>query len=200
MERSAYDAFLELFIGKAKRLTVGDPLDPGMRVGSLISRAHRDKVHAYVEDGAKAGARVALGGHALEDGDLAQGAFYAPTVLADVDPSWKVAQEEIFGPVVTVTPFEGEGEAIAMANGTPFGLAGSVWTGDASRGMRVAGAIDSGLIGLNTPLTTFPGTPFGGFKDSGFGRELAIETLSLYLEEKCVLAFTGDRPINPFRL
>ena len=200
VERPAYDAFLELFVGKAGKITVGDPLDPRVHVGSLISKAHRDRVHAYVEDGVRSGARLAMGGHPLEDGDLAQGAFYAPTVLADVDPASRVAQEEIFGPVVTVTPFDGEDQAVALANGTPFGLAGSVWTGDAARGMRVAHAIESGLVGLNTPLTTFPGTPFGGFRESGFGRELAVETLNLYLEEKCVLAFTGDRPVNPFRL
>jgi len=200
VERSAYDAFLELFVGKAEKLAVGDPLDPQVHVGSLISKAHRDRVHALVEDGVASGARVAMGGHPLEDGDLAKGAFYAPTVLAEVDPSSRVAQEEIFGPVVTVTPFDREDEAVAMANGTPFGLAGSVWTKDAARGMRVAHAIESGLVGLNTPLTTFPGTPFGGFRESGFGRELAVETLNLYLEEKCVLAFTGDRSVNPFRL
>ena len=111
-----------------------------------------------------------------------------------------VAQEEIFGPVVTVIPFEDEKDAIRIANDVKYGLMATVWTGDPARGPPARGRIKSGTVGINMPYTAFPGLPFGGYKQSGFGRELAIETLDLYLETKSVLVNTGSRPINPFGL
>jgi acyl-CoA reductase-like NAD-dependent aldehyde dehydrogenase len=153
-------------------------------------------VHAYVEKGREEGAEVVTGG---EFGDGA-GAFYLPTVLAGVDNSMTVAQEEIFGPVVTVIPFEDEKDAIRIANDTRYGLFATVWTGDPARGHRVAKAIKSGMVGINMPFTAFPGIPFGGYKQSGFGRELSIDTLELYLETKGVLFSTGSKPFNPFGL
>src|SRR5207249_1401496 len=121
-------------------------------------------------------------------------------VLAKVDNQMKVAQEEIFGPVVTVIPFEDERDAIRIANESRYGLMATVWTADPARGHRLARAIKSGTIGINMPYTAFPGIPFGGYKQSGFGRELALETLELYLETKSVIVSTGARPINPFGL
>jgi acyl-CoA reductase-like NAD-dependent aldehyde dehydrogenase len=111
-----------------------------------------------------------------------------------------VAQEEIFGPVVTIIPFEDEKEAIKLANAVKYGLFATVWTGDPARGHRVARRIKSGTVAINTPYTAFPGIPFGGYKQSGFGRELGLETLELYLETKSVLLSTSPKPSNPFGL
>jgi acyl-CoA reductase-like NAD-dependent aldehyde dehydrogenase len=196
VEQSVYDDFVSRFGDAAGKLTVGDPLDPETQVGSLISAEHRDKVHGFVEQGREEGAEVVLGG---EPGD-GPGAFYPPTVLAKVDNRMTVAQEEIFGPVVTVTPFEDEKDAVRIANDVRYGLMATVWTGDPARGLRVARQIKAGTVGVNMPYTAFPGIPFGGYKQSGFGRELGIETLELYLETKSVLVSTSPKPFNPFGL
>jgi acyl-CoA reductase-like NAD-dependent aldehyde dehydrogenase len=121
-------------------------------------------------------------------------------VLAGVRNEMVVAQEEIFGPVVVVIPFEDEADAIGIANDVRYGLFATVWTGDPARGHRVARAVKAGMVGINTPYTAFPGIPFGGYKQSGFGRELSIDTLELYLETKGVLVSTSSKPFNPFRL
>src|SRR4051794_27464082 len=196
VESSIYDDFVARFAEAAKQLKVGDPLEAETQVGSLISAAHRDRVHGYVEKGREEGAEVVLGG---ESGDGA-GAFYLPTVLAGVESSMAVAQEEIFGPVVAAIPFEDEKDAIRIANDVQYGLFATVWTGDPARGHRVARAIKSGMVGINMPFTAFPGIPFGGYKQSGFGRELSIDTLDLYLETKGVLFSTSPKPFNPFGL
>jgi acyl-CoA reductase-like NAD-dependent aldehyde dehydrogenase len=196
VEQSIYDDFVAEFSDKAKTLKVGDPLDPETQVGSLISEEHRSKVHGFVERGVDEGAEVVAGGEP-QDGP---GAFYPPTVLAKVDNKMTVAQEEIFGPVVTITPFEDEKDAIRIANDVRYGLMATVWTGDPARGHRVAARIKSGTVGINMPYSAFPGIPFGGYKQSGFGRELGLETLELYLETKSVIVNTGAKPINPFRL
>ena len=196
VEQSIYDDFVEKFSAFAQALRVGDPLDPETQVGSLISPEHRDKVHGYVEQGRAEGAEVVTGG-AIGDG---KGAFYPPTVLAGVDSAMSVAQEEIFGPVVTVIPFADEKDAIRIANDVQYGLMATVWTGDPARGHRVASRIKAGTVGINMPYTAFPGIPFGGYKQSGFGRELGLETLELYLETKSVLVSTSPKPFNPFGL
>jgi acyl-CoA reductase-like NAD-dependent aldehyde dehydrogenase len=197
VEQSIYDDFVSQFSAKTEQLRLGDPLDPETQVGSLISTAHRDKVHGYVEQGREEGAEVVTGGDPAGDG---KGAFYKPTVLAKVDNSMSVAQEEIFGPVVTVIPFEDEKDAIRIANDVRYGLMATVWTGDPARGHRIASRIKAGTVGINTPFTAFPGIPFGGYKQSGFGRELGLETLELYLEMKSVLVSTSPKPFNPFGL
>jgi aldehyde dehydrogenase (NAD+)/betaine-aldehyde dehydrogenase len=196
VEKPLYDEFVSSFSEKAKAVRVGDPLDPETQMGSLISTAHRDKVHRFVELGQEEGVEVVTGGAPVEG----PGAFYPPTVLAKVDNDMLVAQEEIFGPVVTVIPFEDEADAVRIANDVKYGLMATVWTGDAARGHRLASRIKSGTIGINMPYTAFPGIPFGGYKQSGFGRELALETLDLYLETKSVIVNTGAKPINPFGL
>jgi acyl-CoA reductase-like NAD-dependent aldehyde dehydrogenase len=196
VERSAYEHFVSQFADKARALRVGDPLDPETQMGSLISTTHREKVHSFVVTGRDEGAEVVAGGEPA-DGD---GAFYPPTVLANVDNRMVVAQEEIFGPVVTVIPFDDEQDAIRIANDTKYGLFATVWTGDPARGHRLAGRIKAGEVGINMPYTAFPGIPFGGYKQSGFGRELGLETLDMYLETKSVLVSTSAKPINPFGL
>jgi acyl-CoA reductase-like NAD-dependent aldehyde dehydrogenase len=187
---------VNVFSDAAGRLKVGDPLEPETQVGSLISQNHRDRVHGFVEQGREEGAEVVLGG---EPGD-GNGAFYPPTVIAKVDNTMTIAQEEIFGPVVTVIPFDDEKDAVRIANDVRYGLMATIWTGDPARGHRLARRIKSGLIGINMPYTAFPGIPFGGFKQSGFGRELGLETLELYLETKSVIFSTSQKPFNPFGL
>jgi acyl-CoA reductase-like NAD-dependent aldehyde dehydrogenase len=196
VEKSLYDDFVSRFVDAAGRLKVGDPLQPETQMGSLISDSHRGKVHGFVGAGREEGAEVVIGGEPLDG----PGAFYPPTVLAKVDNRMVVAQEEIFGPVVTVIPFEDEKDAARIANDTKYGLFATVWTGDPGRGHRLARLIRAGTIGINMPYTAFPGIPFGGYKQSGFGRELGVETLEAYLESKSVLVSTSPKPANPFGL
>src|SRR5215204_5776858 len=196
VESSAYDAFVAKFSEAANRLKLGDPLEADTQVGSLISPEHRDRVHGYVQTGREEGAEVVAGGEA-PDG---KGAFYPPTVLAGVNQEMTVAQEEIFGPVVTISPFDDEKDAIKQANAVRYGLMATVWTGDPGRGHRLARRIKAGTVGINMPYTAFPGIPFGGYKHSGFGRELGLDTLELYLETKSVIVSTSPKPFNPFGL
>ena len=196
VESSLYDDFVSQFADAAGKLKVGDPLDPETQVGSLISPEHRDRVHGYVEAGRGEGAEVVAGGEPADG----KGAFYPPTVLAKVDNRMRVAQEEIFGPVVTVIPFEDEKDAVRIANDSRYGLMATVWTGDPARGHRLARKIKAGTVGVNMPYTAFPGIPFGGYKQSGFGRELGLDTLELYLETKSVIVSTSPKPFNPFGL
>jgi acyl-CoA reductase-like NAD-dependent aldehyde dehydrogenase len=196
VEHAAYDDFVAQFSDAAGRIKVGDPLDAETQVGSLISTDHRDRVHGYVETGRGEGAEVTTGGEPTDG----KGAFYPPTVLAGVSQEMTVAQEEIFGPVVTISPFDDEKDAVRQANAVRYGLMATVWTGDPARGHRVARRIKAGTVGINMPYTAFPGIPFGGYKQSGFGRELGLETLELYLETKSVIASTSPKPFNPFGL
>ena len=194
-----YDAFASAFAEKAKSLTVGDPLLDDTKVGSLISRAHADKVRGFVEMGLEDGGELLAGdGLTLADG-LDADAFVAPTVIGGVTNDSRICQEEVFGPVVTLTRFADEKEAIGFANDVRYGLAATVWTGDAARGHRVAQRIRSGAVGINTPFVAFPGVPFGGFKESGYGREQSIEALDLYTETKAILQGTVAEDRQPVR-
>jgi aldehyde dehydrogenase (NAD+)/betaine-aldehyde dehydrogenase len=195
VEKPLYDEVIAKMSDFAGAIRVGDPRDPETQMGSLISTAHRERVHGYVERGSAEGAEILAGG-AIPDG---AGAFYPPTVVAATN-ELEIAQEEVFGPVVTVVPFEDEKDAVRLANDVRYGLMATVWTGDPARGHRIAARIKSGTVGINMPYTAFPGIPFGGYKQSGFGRELGLETLELYLETKSVIVSTGARPINPFGL
>jgi acyl-CoA reductase-like NAD-dependent aldehyde dehydrogenase len=164
----------------------------------MISRTHADNVRGFVEMGLEDGGELLAGGElSLADG-LDADAFVAPTVIGGVSNDSRIAQEEVFGPVVTLTRFSDEKEAIGFANDIRYGLAATVWTGDAARGHRVAQRIRSGAVGINTPFVAFPGVPFGGFKDSGYGREQSLEALDLYTETKAILQGTSPKPVNPF--
>lgn len=191
------DEFLSRFVSKAKALKVGDPMDPATNIGAIISKRQLEKIEGYIGIGQQEGAVVACGGN-RPDGELARGNFLNPTVLDKVHNAMRVAQEEIFGPVAVITTFKDEKEAIALANDTIYGLAASVWTKDGARAQRVASALKSGGVGINTPYSIFPGVPFGGYKQSGFGRELAMQTLDLYTETKGIVMYTGAKTINPF--
>jgi acyl-CoA reductase-like NAD-dependent aldehyde dehydrogenase len=183
VERSAVDPFMQAMEKSIKALRVGDPLDDGTEMGPLISADQRAKVATYLEDGAP----VAIRGSA----PTGPGYWFAPTVLAPVSPTDRAAREEIFGPIVAVIPFRDEAEAIAIANDTIYGLSGSVWTSNAGRAMRVARALETGTISINSNTSVRVTTPFGGFKQSGVGRELGPNALDHYTELKNVFLSTS---------
>jgi len=190
VERPAYDAFLEKFTAAAGDLRVGDPRDEATDLGSLVSAAHREKVLGYIALAREEGGLVHCGGGAPSPESLPErcreGYFVSPTVITGVPPEGRVMQEEIFGPVVTVTPFDTEAEALAIANGTAYGLAASIWTRDLARAHRVAAAVESGIIWVNCWMLRDLRTPFGGMKHSGVGREGGNEALRFFTEPKNV--------------
>jgi acyl-CoA reductase-like NAD-dependent aldehyde dehydrogenase len=196
VEKPIHDDVVSRLAELSGQIRVGDPLDAETQMGSLISTDHRERVHGFVERGTGEGATVVAGG-AVPEGP---GAFYPPTIVVADSSALEIAQEEVFGPVVTVIPFEDEKDAVRLANDVRYGLMATVWTGDPARGHRVAARVKAGTVGINMPYTAFPGIPFGGYKQSGFGRELGLETLELYLETKSVIVSTGSRPIDPFGL
>jgi betaine-aldehyde dehydrogenase len=156
----------------------------------LISQSHRDRVRGYIALGAEEGAEVLCGGGPPDDPTLARGAYLLPAVLGNVRNAMRVAQEEIFGPVACAIPFTDEAEVVRMVNDSPYGLSGSIWTRDISRAMRMARAIKSGVISVNSSHSVHQEAPFGGMKMSGFGRELGMHALELYTEVKNI--FIGE--------
>jgi len=178
VERSAYDDFLEKLVEATRGVRVGDPEDPTTEMGPLISAEHREKVASFVEDSSFTGD--------IPEGD----GFWFPCTLVEASNDDRVAREEVFGPVAAVIPFAGEEEAIRLANATPYGLSGSIWTENGARGLRVARAIDAGVLSLNANTSVRVQTPFGGFKQSGFGRELGMHALEGYSEVKNVFVAT----------
>ncbi len=183
VERSAVEPFLEALEREVKALRVGDPLDDATQMGPLISADHREKVASYVDDDAP----VAFRGSA-PDGP---GYWFPPTVLSPVSNADRAAREEIFGPVAAVIPFDDEAEAVRVANDTVYGLSGSIWTRDGARALRVARALETGTISVNSNTSVRVTTPFGGFKQSGVGRELGPFALEHYTELKNVFIATG---------
>jgi acyl-CoA reductase-like NAD-dependent aldehyde dehydrogenase len=183
VERSALDRFMEALEEAVGGLRVGDPLDEATQMGPLISAAQREQVASYVKDDAP----VAIRG-AAPDGP---GFWFAPTVLCPVSNDDRAAREEIFGPVAAVIPFRDEAEAVALANDTIYGLSGSVWTRDGAKALRVARAMESGVLSINSNTSVRVSTPFGGFKQSGYGRELGPHATDAYTEVKTVYYATG---------
>jgi aminomuconate-semialdehyde/2-hydroxymuconate-6-semialdehyde dehydrogenase len=187
VQRAIYDEFLARFVAAAEDLTVGNPLDPSTRVGPLVNSEHLEKVLSYIEIGQDEGAKLLTGGGRVDDGELARGNYVAPTVLVDVDNSWRVSQEEIFGPVQVVMPFDTVEEAIALANGTRYGLAGVVWTSNLDTAHRVAAGVNCGTMWVNCWFMRDLRAPFGGTKDSGIGREGGRYSEELFTEAKSVV-------------
>ncbi len=190
VQRSVLDRFLDHLVGAVARWRVGDPTDPNVQMGPLVTAAHRRVVQGYLDPGMgepDGGAVETFAVGAVPDGP---GFWFPPTVVAPADPDWRMAREEIFGPVVAVIPFEDEADAVRLANDTPYGLSGSIWTGDGARALRVARAIQSGNLSVNSHSSVRVQTSFGGMKQSGFGRELGMEALASYSDVKNVFVST----------
>jgi acyl-CoA reductase-like NAD-dependent aldehyde dehydrogenase len=186
IHRSILDATLAELTSIVIGMKLGDPFDPASDVGTLVSQDQYDKVMRYLQIAKDEGARVLVGGGPVTADGREDALLIAPTVLVDVDPSMRIAREEIFGPVTSVIPFDTEEEAIAIANSVDYGLTSSIWTNDLKRAHRVAAAVEAGYVWINTSSTHFIGTPFGGTKSSGLGREETIEELYSYTETKAV--------------
>lgn len=182
VQRPIYDEYVERFAKRTAEIRVGDPMDGSTEMGPLISAGQRETSLYYLDLGVEEGARKVVGGEELDS----PGFFLRPALLADVDNSWRVAQEEIFGPVACAIPFDTEEEAIAMANDSPYGLSGSIWTQNLGRAIRVAKAIRTGVLSVNSASSVHTEAPFGGFKRSGLGREMGMHAVNLYTEVKNV--------------
>jgi acyl-CoA reductase-like NAD-dependent aldehyde dehydrogenase len=180
VERSAYDRFAELLIEATRNVNVGDPSDEATEMGPLISAQHRETVASFVDD------------EPLFRGDAPNGrGFWYPCTLVEASNDDRIAREEVFGPVAVLIPFADEEEAVRIANDTPYGLSGSIWTENGARALRVARALETGVLSINSNSSVRPSTPFGGFKQSGFGRELGMHALDGYSEIKNVYVATG---------
>jgi betaine-aldehyde dehydrogenase len=179
VERSAYDRFVELLVEATRNVKVGNPEDEATEMGPLISAQHRETVASFVD------------GDPLFRGDAPNGrGFWFPCTLVEATNDDRVAREEIFGPVAALIPFADEDEAIRIANDTPYGLSGSIWTENGARALRMARALETGVLSINSNSSVRPSTPFGGFKQSGFGRELGMHALQGYSEVKNVFVAT----------
>ncbi len=191
LHEDIYDSFLDAYIDRVSKIRIGDPLEDDTELGALISKEHFDTVSKYFEKGVSEGGRVLHGGKRPDQ--LDKGYFFEPTVLADVSPKATIACEEIFGPIVAAMPFKTEQEAIDIANDTIYGLAGGIWTENIGKALRTAKALKAGYLWVNTYGGIIPETPYGGFNQSGIGKELGADGLGMYLETKAVNIFTGSQ-------
>jgi len=183
--RKNYDAVVDAMAEMMGGLTVGDPTDAATEVGPLVAERQQERVEKYIALGAEEGAKTVVGGLGRPDG-LEKGWYVRPTLFAGVDNGMRIAQEEIFGPVLAVIPFEDEADAVRIANDSEYGLGGSVWTGDNDRGLDIARQVRTGTIGVNQYTMDFV-APFGGYKASGLGREFGNEGLDHYTELKSII-------------
>jgi aminomuconate-semialdehyde/2-hydroxymuconate-6-semialdehyde dehydrogenase len=184
VQKSIYDKFIEAFVERVKKLKVGNPLDETTKVGAVVSKAHMDKVLSYIQLAKVEGGEILCGGDRADVPGLDNGYYLQPTVIAGLDTCSKTNQEEIFGPVVTVIPFEDEADALAQANDTNYGLTAVIWTNHLERAHRLAQDLDTGIVWINTWLLRDLRTPFGGAKNSGVGREGGFKALHFFTEEK----------------
>lgn len=198
IQRPVYDEFVARFVDFARTARMGDPLDPDTQVGPITTRPQYAKVLDYIEIAKGEGARCVLGGGPAERPECGQGWFIEPTVFVDVTPQMRIAQEEIFGPVLSVIPFDDDEEAIAIANGTMYGLAAGVWTSDIGRCLKMAKRLQAGTVWINTYRVTSYLSPFGGYKRSGLGRESGLLAIREYVQEKSVWIDTSGETPNPF--
>jgi acyl-CoA reductase-like NAD-dependent aldehyde dehydrogenase len=186
VEASGYEAFVEALASRARAMKVGDPLDPATQMGAQVSRRQLDTILGYVKAGRDEGARLVTGGERDAEGAKARGNFLRPTVFADVRSEMTIAQEEIFGPVVACLRFDGDAEALSIANGTRYGLAAAIWTRDVARAHALARRLQSGVVWINCFNEFDDAAPFGGFKESGWGRDLSHHALDGFLQLKAV--------------
>lgn len=195
VERSIHDRLVEAMVAKIPNVKLGHGLEPGTKMGPLVSAAHRDKVESYIRIGLEEGAKLACGGARPSDPALARGHFLEPTIFVGVTPRMRIAREEIFGPVLSVIPFDTEEEAISIANDTDYGLAAAVWTKSVTRAHRVIRELRAGITWVNTYHPTYNEMPWGGYKQSGTGRELGLYGIEAYLETKQVNINLDEAPL-----
>ena len=187
VEKSLYERFKKDFVEQVQKIRVGDPADPDSRLGAVVSKAHFEKVLSYIDLAREEGGTVLCGGHAVEmPGPNKNGWFIAPTIIEGLATSCRSNQEEIFGPVVTIQPFDDEADALQQANDSPYGLSATIWTNDLNRTHRLASALQCGIVWVNTWMLRDLRTPFGGVKNSGMGREGGWEALRFFTETKNV--------------
>jgi acyl-CoA reductase-like NAD-dependent aldehyde dehydrogenase len=179
------DEFTDALADEMASLVVGDPTDSATQVGPLVAQRQQERVRGYIDAGRNEGARLVIGGTAMPDG-IDKGWYVRPTLFTDADNTMRIAREEIFGPVLTVIPYSDEDEAVAIANDSDYGLAGSVFTEDTDRGLSIAARIRTGTFGVNQGYTMDPFAPFGGVKGSGYGRELGREGIDGYTDTKSI--------------
>ena len=184
LQKSIAESFLPRLAAASNRIIVGNGLEPATEMGPLITRSHLDRVTGYIDIGKAEGAEILCGGNRLTDGTLREGNFLAPTIFVKTQPQMRIVREEIFGPVLSVQLFEDEAEAVRLANDTIYGLAGGVFTNDLAKGLRVLQKLRAGITWLNTYHPTFNEAPWGGYKQSGTGRELGTYGLEAYMETK----------------
>ena len=192
--RARYGEVLDAVVSGVAAMKVGDPMDPATEVGPVVAERQRARIEGYLESGREEGATVALGGGRPSGAEYAKGWYVEPTVFSDVDNKMKIAQEEIFGPVLVVIPYDGDAQAVEIANDSNYGLCGSVWTSDNDRGLGVARQVRTGTYMLNSFAPMDFATPFGGFKESGVGREFGPEGLETFLETKSIGLPAGYTP------
>ena len=198
LQRSLADRFLPRLAAASNKIIVGDGMDPATEMGPLITRSHLERVLGYIEAGKAEGAELLCGGGRLTDSRWRDGNFLAPTVFVKTHPQMRIVREEIFGPVLSVQLFDDEAEAIRLANDTIYGLAGGVFTSDVNKGMRVLQKLRAGITWLNTYHPTFNEAPWGGYKQSGTGRELGTYGLDAYLETKQINICLNPQPLRWF--
>jgi acyl-CoA reductase-like NAD-dependent aldehyde dehydrogenase len=186
VEASAHDRVVELFTEATRKLVVGDPSLDATQMGSLVSERQRERVVDYIEAGQEEGAELVYGGSAPTGDVFDRGAFLMPTIFDGARTDMRIVREEIFGPVVTITPFDDAAEAVRLANDTPYGLSGSIWSRDIGKALRVARGVRAGVLSINSNSSVHTEAPFGGYKMSGIGRELGMHALELYTELKNV--------------
>jgi betaine-aldehyde dehydrogenase len=186
LHESLYERFVEKLVAQIGDLQIGDPALPSSQMGPVNSKTHYERVLGYIDAGKKGGAKLATGGKRPPGADFTRGYWVEPTVFADVTPDMRIAQEEIFGPVLSVLRWKTFDEAIAIANGTEYGLTASIWTRDIKQALRAAKAVNSGYIWINGFSAHYRGTPFGGLKNSGLGREEGLDDLLSYTETKAI--------------
>jgi betaine-aldehyde dehydrogenase len=193
VEKPIYSKFVDAIAAKAKAIRLGAPLDRETKMGPLVSKEQYERVRQYQEIGKSEAKLVAGGGRAAS---FPKGFYVEPTIFADVKNGSRIAREEVFGPVASVIPFEGEEEAIRIANDTPYGLAAAVWSRDIFRALRVVKAVRAGVVWVNHMQPTYVEAPWGGYKQSGFGRELGPWGVEEYLETKQVYINLNEQPIG----